>query len=79
MGLINPASATFFPDRAEITREALATVVDRSMSGRRMTRELIGRSRHLETILESLNEAILERTGTQLPKRLKFKAKKVHS
>ena len=27
---------------------------------RRMTRELIGRSRHLETILESLNEAILE-------------------
>ena len=27
---------------------------------RRMTKELIGRSRHLETILESVNEAILE-------------------
>jgi muramoyltetrapeptide carboxypeptidase len=33
VGLINPASATFFPDRAEITREALATLGLRTRFG----------------------------------------------
>ena len=38
----------------------IASVDGLPVYARRMTRELIGRSRHLETILESLNEAILE-------------------